>query len=363
MEDYTVSKLTFFNETKNGLTMTKMCFFFWFVFVCVQCFAQQSDFTGISFTKADERARQHQGENLESLPKLAYELTHDLPTDVEKFRAIYKWVCANVENDYLLYLESKRNRIKMQKDSLKLSLWNKEFTKKVFQRLRKDHKTVCTGYAYLIKELLHQVDIKAVIIDGYGRTANDNVNVLSMVNHSWNAVQIQNKWYLCDATWASGVYNLNDYRFEFNYNDGYFLTDPDLFAKSHYPLNPEWLLTTKNVQIPDFLQGPIVYGDTFKEYLNPIEPKTMHLDIKKGEEVTFLLKETVPNTLDNLGVEIGSETIKSVKKPDFKYTKEGLIELKQVFNDTGFYEVHLKTGTKYLATYTVKVIRNKLRKD
>lgn len=232
--------------------------FFWFCSFAVVTQAQQSDFAGIDFKKADARAQLLKGENLDNLPKLSYDLTHDLPTEVEKFRAIYRWVCGNIANDYNLYIQNKRGRKKTQNDTLKFSAWNKEFTKKVFKILRKDKKTVCTGYAYLIKELLYFANINAMIVDGYGKTLDENCKGKPSLNHSWNAVQINHKWYLCDATWASGVYNLNDYRFEFNYRDDYFLTDPELFAKRHYPIDPKWLLTAKELKIDDFLKAPMV---------------------------------------------------------------------------------------------------------
>ena len=67
---------------------------------------------------------------------------------------------------------------------------------------------MCTGYAYLIKELCFLANIESEIIDGYARTVRSNIDALDMANHSWNAVKLNNKWYLCDATWSSG-YTLN----------------------------------------------------------------------------------------------------------------------------------------------------------
>ena len=63
---------------------------------------------------------------------------------------------------------------------------------------------MCTGYAYLIKEMCFIADLDCEIIDGYARAFDANVNGLESLNHSWNAVKLNNKWYLCDATWSSG---------------------------------------------------------------------------------------------------------------------------------------------------------------
>ena len=70
--------------------------------VALQSHAQKSDFKQISFKKADSIAFAFKNEGLDNMPQLAYKLTSGLSTDVERFRAIYKWVCANIANDLSL---------------------------------------------------------------------------------------------------------------------------------------------------------------------------------------------------------------------------------------------------------------------
>ena len=173
--------------------MNKKLLFIFLGFLSLPTFAQKSDFASLNFKKADAAAHQYKGASLESLPVLSYNLTNSLSTDVEKFRAIYFWICTNIENDYYAYLKNKKARKRLEKDSLKLAVWNADFTKKTFKKLLKEQKTVCTGYAYLIKELANLADIKCEIIEGYGRIGDDNIGKLSMVNHSWNAIQLNNK--------------------------------------------------------------------------------------------------------------------------------------------------------------------------
>ena len=80
------------------------------VLMTFQVHAQLSDFDHIDFKKADSIALVHKKANLKNLPELARNLTSTLDTEVEKFRAIYMWVCANVANDYRLYLKNKKKR-------------------------------------------------------------------------------------------------------------------------------------------------------------------------------------------------------------------------------------------------------------
>ena len=62
------------------------------------------------FSKADSIAFSHKGHSLRNLPVLTHQLTKDLTTDVEKFRAIFTWVCTNIENDYQSYLKTRKKK-------------------------------------------------------------------------------------------------------------------------------------------------------------------------------------------------------------------------------------------------------------
>jgi transglutaminase/protease-like cytokinesis protein 3 len=202
--------------------------------------AQRSDFKNINFKKADNIAMSLQGEALNNLPLLAYKLTYKLDTDVERFRAIYFWVCHNIENDYDLMQKNKRKRRKFRDHPKQLETWNKTFKKEVFQKLLNNKKTLCSGYAYLIKVLASHAGLTSEIVKGYGKIS-ATFKSIKTPNHAWNSVKLDGKWYVCDATWASGFIT-EALLFEFNYNDAYFLMEPQEFAKSHQPLDVKWLL-------------------------------------------------------------------------------------------------------------------------
>lgn len=75
----------------------------WFICLILSYSAgrsQISDFADADFEKADSIAALYKGESLGSLPLLAHNLTAPLSGEAERFRAIYTWVCTNIENDY-----------------------------------------------------------------------------------------------------------------------------------------------------------------------------------------------------------------------------------------------------------------------
>jgi transglutaminase/protease-like cytokinesis protein 3 len=150
-----------------------------------------------NFRKADSVAALYPHHSLQNLKALADKLTVPLSTEQEKFHAIYFWITHNIENDYGDYLQNKKMREKLNNNPKALKEWNRKFTVQVFNKLLNEHKTVCTGYAYLMKELAYHAGLSAVIVDGYGRTSQSNIGRPGYINHSWNAMQIDGQWYSC----------------------------------------------------------------------------------------------------------------------------------------------------------------------
>lgn len=107
--------------------------------------AQLADFGNTDFRQADSLADQYYGASLYNLPLLAHNLTAPLTSEVEKFRAIYTWVCKNISNDYGDFLKNKKMRAKFAENEKALEEWNAKFRSEVFQKLLKKRTTVCTG--------------------------------------------------------------------------------------------------------------------------------------------------------------------------------------------------------------------------
>jgi len=318
-------------------------------------YSQLSDFDNVDFTMADSIAANYKGESLKNLPMLAHKLTAPLPTQLEKFRAIYTWVSANIENDYGYYVRNKKKREKLNNDPDALESWNREFRSKAFEKLRKDKSTVCTGYAYLVSELAGFAGISSHIIDGYGRTVGANVEAPGVPNHSWNAVKLNGKWYLCDATWSSGSINLQKRSFLKDYNDGYFLADPELFVKNHYPLDTAWLLTDTHPSLETFLNGPLVYKYAFSNQIQPVAPVDLQSTIVKGESLVITIKSLGETDINLLTLELSRGSNNRMIKPKVKELGKALYELSCTISHKGTYDVHLKSGEDYILTYVVRV--------
>ncbi|MEJ6791273.1 MAG: hypothetical protein QNK89_00645 [Lacinutrix sp.] len=100
-----------------------------FIFLFNSAIAQISDFETIDFTIADNVVMLNKGASLSNLPVLAYKLTNKLPTKIEKFRAIYTWVCNNIEGDHYQHEKVNKKRNKFKNDSIGILKWNNKYKK------------------------------------------------------------------------------------------------------------------------------------------------------------------------------------------------------------------------------------------
>ncbi len=318
--------------------------------------AQRDDFKNIDFQAADSIASHYTGYDLTNLPELSYKLSGPLTTDVEKFRAIYTWVSSNITNDVGDYQVNKKKREKFHDRPEALREWNDEFRKRIFDKLRREKKTVCTGYAWLIAELSGMADINVKIIDGYGRTAAVHPGDRPIPNHSWNAVELDNQWYLCDATWSSGGISLKQNTFIADYNDGYFLADPDLFVLNHYPLDTAWLLTDQKISLEDFINGPLVYKHAFTHRIRPVQPSEMNIRLVKNESVEFVFEMGQEEVVDKISIETSRGSYVKTLNPPLEragrfYSFSFQPDMK------GRFDLHVKVGDEYVISYSVDVRR------
>jgi hypothetical protein len=314
-------------------------------------YAQLTDFASTNFDKADSLADLYSDYQLTDLKSLADNLTKPLDTEQEKFRAIYKWVCNNIHYDYALLLKQKNAKEKI-KDKEVLKQWNHEFSKQLFDVLLNEHATICTGYTYIIRELCVHAGLKCEMVDGYARIS--QTKKMENANHSWNAIQLNNKWYLCDPTWSSGNYDLATSQFIKRYDDSYFLTDPSIFVHKHFPLDERWLLLPDKPSLEDFLNGPVIYSGASKYRITKFIPATFNVTASKGKTITFKFncksKELIK---PELRINQSDSTYSCI--PISYKDQNGLQCIDHIFERKGTYVVHILLSDNYILTYRVKI--------
>ena len=86
------------------------------------------------------------------------------------------------------------------------------------------------------------------------------------INHHWNAIYINNKWYFCDLTFGSGGIKPRGEFKKNHFNPFYFLTPPDTLIETHRPIDDLWQLSTKIIPANQFSsKKEILFGEFYKQ--------------------------------------------------------------------------------------------------
>lgn len=240
------------------------------------------------FTEIDSIAISIADVHTQNITLLAQRLTFHKKTEVEKVRAIYKWVTTHIAYDWETFK-------------------NKEVTDQSAEKILKNRMAVCEGYANLFKALCEAAKIPCEVVNGYTKGADYQIGTpIDEPNHSWNVVKIGGKWHLIDATWGTNDKNnrMNDY---------YFLPAPEKLIFTHFPERNQWQLLPRRVSMYEFERKLLVYPAFFEvnlQNLNHVESLietnlstlylTFSLPAQSQIEATLRDKEQVFDLQENI---------------------------------------------------------------
>ena len=318
-------------------------------------YSQKTDFWDIDFYKADSIASRYDGHDLKNLEKLAESLAKGNSTDPEKFRSIFRWITDNIKYDYQLYLDNEINTRKFRYKRKKQLAWRNKFSKLSRSRTLKQKVAVCSGYSMLLEYMSSYVGIQCVTINGYGRTLTDAIGTGS-VNHAWNAVLLNNKWYLCDPTWASGYVDHGTQRFYPRFNRNYFLTDPSLFIANHFPADTAWTLLREKPTLKEFLNAPIRDNGYLTNKIVTYSPREGILKCKVNESVGFKFTSNseIIDSKATVQIKMGKDVI-AQDSVSLTRTNNGEFRIEHCFDKKGRYSVIIFVNTHMTFLYNVIV--------
>ncbi|CAF1181386.1 unnamed protein product [Adineta steineri] len=134
-------------------------------------------------------------------------------------------------------------------------------------------KGICNGYVHLYKYLCDRLKLPCKIINGYSKGYGFDIrsNASNQTDHAWNAVQINQHWYLIDSTWGAGF--INDRKdFKRELNPFYFFPRPQQMIYHHLPENYRWQLLQEPISMKQFLKMPNLHPEYFNLNLQLIYP-------------------------------------------------------------------------------------------
>ncbi len=174
------------------------------------------------FSEIDKYAREAPSSVSSSIEELADYLTKKAANDLEKVRSLYVWMTENIRYDTKLYFDEKATAAKKAE-------------KQKAATVLKTKRGVCEGYTNLFHELALAAHIPSEQVSGYTKNHRGRI---ARTTHAWNAVRIDEKWYLLDNTWGAGYIDSDTERFKRRFEEKYFMTEPSQFVLDHYPHDP-----------------------------------------------------------------------------------------------------------------------------
>lgn len=209
--------------------------------------------------QSDSHALKAPAEAEQSLDALAKYLTEPAKTEREKARLIFRWITDRITYDTESYFAGKRGE---------------DAAEAVLRR----RNGLCGGYANLFVALAQRAGLEVVRVNGWAKGVGYTLGQdLKRHAHAWNAVKLDGKWQLLDATWGAG--DLTGKEFRKRLKDFYFLAPPERLIFSHFPADAKWQLLESPVSRDDFSKTPRVkpelwsYGLTVKDVQAALESK------------------------------------------------------------------------------------------
>ena len=242
---------------------------------------------------------------LQQLEGLIQNFTKDKPI-IDQHWIIFYWIARNIEYDAVSFL-------------------NGTIPSQTVENVFNTKKSVCEGYSRLYKHLCNHIKIPCEKISGYAKGfgfRDGSDTKFSKTNHAWNAVQIDEHWYLLDSTWGTGHLNTQN-QFARELNTFYFLVRSEQMIYSHLPEEDRWQLLREPISKKQFGQMPQLEPYYFQldiELIKPLYQSHAFLEPDKGFAV--ILIRSPPSVELSGRIELNGKEVEGGERLTYEETKQ-----------------------------------------
>lgn len=241
------------------------------------------------FEQLDQHVFEVAEKEHEKFTDLVEELTAPCVSDLQKARAIFRWITVKDLNQ--LKFDDQENH-------------DSDSPMGILRGIKYGTET----YHTLFMRLCSYAGLACVEIKGHSKSVGYEPGMKikeENFQNTWNAVLIQNDWWPVQCNWGARHLVLNKDvepthdaqvkrsrdKIRYQYDEHYFLTDPDEMIQEFWAKDPEWQLLEKSVTIEEFEAMPFVRSVFFLFGLehNPKDSKAI-LDCDSKGETTVKIK-------------------------------------------------------------------------
>ena len=180
---------------------------------------------------------------------------------------VYKWLTKNIEYDCYTYVHE-YSKIDRSEDGT----YNKG-------------KGVCAGYSKIFRSMCNGLGQESYYISGYTKDHVVKGKTPSSTNHAWNSVKIDGSFYLIDSTWGAGGCDGDKYNPDFN--EFYFCTNPQIFIRKHLPAEQKWQLLPQPITIEEFANRADISSEFYMQGFETVSPDLAQFNTEGKISITF----------------------------------------------------------------------------
>ena len=263
---------------------------FIFLIVHLNTFSQEEKKVSEDYHHIDSVAKTIKFKN--DIRLLSYDLTKNYTNDIDKARSIFIWITNNIVYDYKILNKKKQKRDIFKckkKDNCEVhyAAWEDQYLKKVITK----GKGICDGYSRLFKKLCDHAGIQGSIVTGYIKNQPSQIGRMGILDHAWNVILIDGKYYYIDATWAAGSCIKNKkgkyYAFNHKLEEYYWLTPVEKLSRDHFPSDSLWIKHTTYKKAKEQFRQNIYIKTSEMPGLDVLAPDSGIIKIHKGDTIQF----------------------------------------------------------------------------
>ncbi|QTE22243.1 transglutaminase domain-containing protein [Polaribacter cellanae] len=227
---------------------------------------------------------------------LATKIDNDFSKDEEKARAAFFWLAKNIRYNLKEFYNPKQRSIRFSYASEAEKLQKLQAAKNnLVNATFKTKQGVCEEYAQSFKRICDLLGLNSKVIKGYARNTPNEIGIpANTTNHAWNAIQLNEKWIILDATWAAGYEYNGKWIRKFN---NYFYNIPkEKIFKTHFPDDSLWVLRFGRMSLSEFYNQPI-YGHNFlNSNIELLSPQNGIIKAENGKNIILKFKNLALNS-------------------------------------------------------------------
>ncbi len=264
----------------------------------------------------------------QSQDKMWASVIDDINFTGDTVESVFKWVSGNIRYDQKM----------VPADGLYTS------KTRLVQDALKTGRGVCEHYAELFHGLMQYLGYESIVIGGYVR---QNGVINSEFGHVWNAVKIDEDWYLFDPTWASGY--TEDGKFYSSYTADWFNVSPQEFIKTHIPFDPLWQLLDRPYSHSDFNANRFTSRPEIKfDIKNDIAAELAKSDVDRlASHIERIENAGIPNNLTKRRVSRLKQELENRRYNDqLDILNARIDEMNEIVNDFNNYVEARNQGFK-----------------